>query len=89
VQIRATAENILLSVLEGLGLAWWLKVITRSPNCVYYFGPFVTARQVKLYQSGYLEDLAQEKAQIESFKIEQCQPKLLTSCEDGLGLCDL
>ncbi|MBW4622917.1 MAG: DUF1816 domain-containing protein [Cyanosarcina radialis HA8281-LM2] len=88
-EIKKTAENLLLPVLEGLGLAWWLKVITRSPSCVYYFGPFMTAKQVELYQAGYLEDLEQEQAQIESVAIEQCQPKFLTSCEDGLEWCDV
>ena len=29
------------SCANGLGLAWWARVETHSPNAVYWFGPFV------------------------------------------------
>ncbi|MGF1478557.1 MAG: DUF1816 domain-containing protein [Cyanophyceae cyanobacterium] len=62
----------------GRNMPWWVKIQTTAPQCTYYFGPFASAREAKNYRHGYVEDLAQEKAQGIAVAIERCQPKLLT-----------
>ena len=43
-----------------LGLAWWAKVETSAPNVTYWFGPFLTRRNLKISLSTFLEDLSIE-----------------------------
>ncbi|MGL5941920.1 MAG: DUF1816 domain-containing protein [Waterburya sp.] len=52
-----------LSFLRKLNNHWWVKIYTSTPCCTYYFGPFDSKREAKIYQPGYVEDLVQEKAQ--------------------------
>ncbi len=75
-------QNTFLASLERLGLAWWLKIVTDNPHYTYYFGPFGSGKQAKLYQSGYIEDLKQEGCQISMIELKQGQPKLLTISEN-------
>jgi len=60
--LSETAQEFFTSVLEKLGLAWWVEVVTEQPNCTYYFGPFASAKEAKLAQPGYIEDLLEEEA---------------------------
>ena len=60
------------------GIAWWVKIITKTPHCTYYFGPFESSSEAKQNQSGYLEDLAQEGAQGIDVAILQDRPETLT-----------
>lgn len=71
-------EARLASQLEPLGLAYWVEVVTDTPHCLYYFGPFATRRQAKLSEPGYLEDLEQEGAHVLLTKIQRCRPHALT-----------
>lgn len=75
-------QNTFLASLERLGLAWWLKIVTDNPHCTYYFGPFGSGKQAKLYQSGYIEDLKEEGCEIRTIELKQGQPKLLTITEN-------
>ena len=50
----------LRSLGNKLGLAWWAKVETSAPNVTYWFGPFLTRRNLKISLSTFLEDLAIE-----------------------------
>lgn len=61
---------------------WWVKIDTEMPQCTYYFGPFESAKEAKLTQSGYIEDLEQEGAKGIAVKILQDQPEILTIYED-------
>jgi Domain of unknown function (DUF1816) len=62
--------------------AWWLKIQTDRPCCIYYFGPFNSAIEAQTNSSGYVEDLESESAQGISTTIELYQPQLLTiDCE--------
>ena len=45
---------------NNLGLAWWAKVETSSPKVTYWFGPFLTRRNLKVNLSSFLEDLSIE-----------------------------
>lgn len=75
-------EEFLTSYLEMTGKAWWVEIVTKKPDCTYYFGPFASHREAQLSQLGYLEDLEQERPQLIAIEIKQCQPKELTSFED-------
>jgi hypothetical protein len=76
------AANKFLFVLDNLGLAWWIEIVTDKPSCFYYFGPFVSDNEAKSHLAGYLEDIEQEDAQVIAVDIKQYQPKKLTVCEE-------
>jgi Domain of unknown function (DUF1816) len=71
-------NELLTSLLDSLGLAWWVEVTTDSPRCVYYFGPFSNSKTARESQSGYVEDLEQEGAQNIVINVKRCKPKNLT-----------
>jgi hypothetical protein len=71
-------NEFLVNVLEVLGLAWWVEVVTETPNCTYYFGPFATAKDAKTAQPGYVEDLEQEGASGIKTVVKRCKPAKLT-----------
>jgi len=50
----------LRSCANGLGLAWWARVETRSPNVTYWFGPFVRRRTLETQLPAFLADLSSE-----------------------------
>lgn len=76
-------EELFTSYLEKTGMAWWVEIVTKKPDCKYYFGPFASHREAQLYQLGYIEDLERERPKLISIEIKQCQPKELTIFEDG------
>ncbi len=48
------------SCANGLGLAWWAKVVTRSPDVTYWFGPYVRRRTLEAELPAFLSDLSSE-----------------------------
>ena len=68
----------LTNMLEFLGLAWWVEIITQNPSCTYYFGPFMSYEEAEDAQDGYIEDLQGEGAQGISAAIKRCKPTELT-----------
>jgi hypothetical protein len=48
------------SVANGLGMAWWARVETRSPDAVYWFGPFVRRSTLESMLPAFLDDLRSE-----------------------------
>lgn len=63
---------------------YWLEVKTSSPSCVYYFGPFTTADEASIAQSGYVEDLEREGAQGVQAQVQHCKrPEQLTVYDDS------
>ena len=48
------------NVANGLGLAWWARVETRSPAAVYWFGPFVRRTTLETALLAFLDDLRSE-----------------------------
>jgi hypothetical protein len=75
-------EEFFMSYLEKTGMAWWVEIVTKKPDCTYYFGPFASHREAQLSQLGYIEDLERERPQLIAIEIKQCQPKELTIFED-------
>ena len=45
---------------NSLGLAWWAKIETRSPDVTYWFGPFLTRRSLENGLNTFLKDLSEE-----------------------------
>jgi Domain of unknown function (DUF1816). len=56
-------KEILLKILQFLGLALWVEIITDKPRCTYYFGPFFNDQEASAAKAGYVEDLENEGAQ--------------------------
>ena len=72
------ALNHLFPIEADCHHPWWIKVETQSPDCIYYFGPFVSSQEAASLQSGYIEDLVQEGAQSITHAIEKGWPETLT-----------
>ncbi|WP_353930310.1 DUF1816 domain-containing protein [Okeanomitos corallinicola TIOX110] len=72
----------LISLSNGLGFAWWVEIVTQSPSCTYYFGPFISSVDANLASKGYVEDLETEGAQGIIVNVKRCKPYVLTIAED-------
>lgn len=68
--------------LDRQELTWWVEIQTNLPKCIYYFGPFEDAKEARLSQVGYLEDLLEEQARGITVEIKRCQPENLTIFEE-------
>jgi hypothetical protein len=71
-------NELWLNTLELLGLAWWVEIITDSPNCTYYFGPYVSASEANASKPGFIEDLEQEGTKGIKVTVKRCKPTQLT-----------
>lgn len=63
-------------------MPWWVKIVTETPQCTYFFGPFDSLGEAKHHQSGYIEDLEQERARGIVVLILQDRPETLTIYDD-------
>jgi hypothetical protein len=75
-------KELLISLLNFFGLAWWVEVKTSAPRCTYYFGPFLTAKEARAAKAGYIEDIENEGAQGIGVAILRCKPIDLTVADD-------
>ena len=75
-------NELLTSLLDAVGLAWWVEIRTENPRCIYYFGPFPAQKMAASSQGGYVEDLEREGAQNISVRVLRCKPKTLTVYDD-------
>lgn len=73
----------MLKLLNFLGMAYWVEIMTDTPQCTYYFGPFLNKQQADAACSGYLEDLHHEGAQGITVIVKRCKPENLTIFHDG------
>ncbi|MEA5501385.1 MAG: DUF1816 domain-containing protein [Limnoraphis robusta] len=78
------AEEIFTDYLEKMGLACWIEIITESPECIYYFGPFAGGYEAQQSVQGYWDDLQAENAQIVSLDIRRGIPRELTIREEEM-----
>jgi Domain of unknown function (DUF1816) len=76
---------MLSKILEFLGLAFWVEIVTDNPKCTYYFGPFLSAKEAESAKSGYIEDLENEGAQGIAVTVKRCKPSNLTIFDEDLG----
>ena len=71
-------KKILTEFFKNIVQQYWIEVITDKPICTYYFGPFFTRKGANLAQSGFIEDLETENAEITKVEVKRCQPQELT-----------
>ncbi|NCO75680.1 MAG: DUF1816 domain-containing protein [Cyanobacteria bacterium] len=75
-------KELLIRILDLFGLACWVEISTEIPRCIYYFGPFLTLKEAKSTQDGYIEDLTEEGAKNIVVTVKRCKPKELTIFDD-------
>lgn len=75
-------REVLTSLFQTLGWAWWIEIVTQTPRCTYYFGPFLSAKEANAAKAGYIEDLEQEGAQEIIATLKRCKPATLTIADD-------
>ncbi|WP_017318141.1 DUF1816 domain-containing protein [Mastigocladopsis repens] len=63
---------------EQIEMDWWVEILSHKPCCIYYFGPFDSAKEAALAQDGYIEDLVNEGAEGITVQIKWCKPRGLT-----------
>lgn len=71
-------KEILIKILDFLGLALWVEIVTDNPRCTYYFGPFLSVQEAQAAKGGYIEDLENEGACGISVTFKRCKPTNLT-----------
>lgn len=75
-------KEVLINILRFFGLACWVEIITDSPRCTYYFGPFLSSQEAEAAKGGYIEDLEHEGAQGIKVSVKRCNPTNLTIVDD-------
>ena len=84
--MEITTENkgkeSLLNLLETLGLAYWVEILTTNPCDTYHFGPFVTAKEAEIYQGDYIQDILDDGVEIAAVNIKRCHSPILTTSPD-------
>jgi hypothetical protein len=74
------------NLANGLGLAWWARVETRSPDAIYWFGPFVRRSTLEVALPAFLEDLRSESPASLDFSLERTnRGEPLTELPGGNG----
>ncbi len=76
-------KEALTKVLQFLGLAFWVEIVTDHPHCTYYFGPFSTQQEAAASKAGYVEDLETEGALGILVNIKRCKPTNLTIFDES------
>jgi len=38
-------KEVVIKILQFLGLALWVEIVTDNPHCTYYFGPFFNEKE--------------------------------------------
>jgi hypothetical protein len=60
----------------------WLRIRTKTPKCVYFFGPFDSRDEARDHQDGYITDLTQEGAQGIRVTLQRKEPTALTIAQE-------
>jgi hypothetical protein len=71
-------KEALTSLLDNLGQAHWVEVMTETPRCIYYFGPFLSPKEAHGAKQAYWDDLNNEGAQGIQMTVKRCKPSRLT-----------
>lgn len=78
-------KELLIEILNFIGLAYWVEIVTDNPRCTYYFGPFLSSNAAEAATEGYLEDLKNEGAQGIKVATKRCKPNDLTIFDEYEG----
>jgi hypothetical protein len=62
---------------------WWVEIITNTPHCLYYFGPFSSSQEAEAMRPGYVNDLLEEGVYTIQVIVKQCHPTRLTIFEEA------
>jgi Domain of unknown function (DUF1816) len=68
--------------MQQFSTDWWAEIITATPHCIYFFGPFQSSEEAEDAYPGYIEDLDGEGAQGIAVAIKRCEPMALTICNE-------
>jgi Domain of unknown function (DUF1816) len=79
-------KDMFTVLLEQLGMAVWVEVVTDLPRCTYYFGPFSSFPEAEALVSGYKEDLEAEGAVVVGLVTKRCKPVALTVYDEAADL---
>tara|TARA_B100000963_G_scaffold257739_1_gene226169 strand:+ start:1930 stop:2163 length:234 start_codon:yes stop_codon:yes gene_type:complete len=66
-------NKLIRNLGNKLGLAWWAKVETTTPNVTYWFGPFLTKKSLKGNLESFLIDLNEEGPKNISHSFIRCK----------------
>jgi Domain of unknown function (DUF1816) len=75
---KTKIAEIGVDILNLIGQAWWIEISTLQPQCIYYFGPFITKNEANMLMPEYIEDLENESAQGIQTDVKRRKPTLLT-----------
>ena len=67
------SDKLIRTFGNKIGLAWWAKVETQSPEVTYWFGPFLTKRSLRGNLNSFLEDLNEEGSKDISHTLIRCK----------------
>ena len=56
-----------------LGLAWWAKIQTVNPNVTYWYGPFLSKRNLEENILSFINDLSDEGSTNIKHSILRCK----------------
>lgn len=71
-------KELLIAILNFFGLAFWVEIVTDTPRCTYYFGPFLHQEEAMAAKDGYIEDLQTEGSKGIIVNIKRFKPNNLT-----------
>jgi hypothetical protein len=72
-------------IIQTIISDYWVEVITESPHCIYYFGPFQRFIEAKAACPGYIDDLQTEGALGIKVIIKRCRPDELTIFDEEVS----
>ncbi len=71
------------NLANGLGMAWWARVETHSPDAIYWFGPFIRRSTLEAALPAFLDDLRSEApASLQSTCLRTSRQEPLTEAAD-------
>ena len=61
------------SIVNRFGFAWWAKIETDNTTATYWFGPFLTQRNLRVKVSDFLDDLSEEGVESIDHNFVRCR----------------
>ena len=77
--------ELIVSVSNFIGHAWWAKIETFNPNSIYWFGPFISRKALKIDLDILLRELSDERPAEIKHTLIQCAIKEPLTISSGNG----